>query len=178
MVLLSLNNCQNRWLHIYIKPQDKTLQDLPSSIIEKFHDPLKLGILRVYVLAAQYSKSFALFLKVTFIKEQQGKQSMYFLVSTMHIVTVKQHLSVSEGCKRPVGSAQQGLPLDWLPMNLGDWVRLTSLSLRAIWRRECVNVWDQAAGTFTSSLFSMLYLARHKRGGKLFLLISRALWYF
>lgn len=68
-------------------------------------------------------------------------------------VSVKQHLSVSEGCKRPVGSAQQGLPLDWLPMNLVEWVRLTSLSLTAIWGRECVNVWDQAPGTlFTSVL--------------------------
>lgn len=106
-VLLSLNNCQNRWLHIYIKPQEQN-----SSRFTKFHNlniswsiQIRKYILRVYVLAAQYSKYFALFLKVTFIKEQQGKQNMYFLVSTMHIVSVKQHLSVSEGCRHPVFSS-------------------------------------------------------------------------
>lgn len=94
-----------------------------------FHD---LSVVNTFwgvcVLAMQYSKSFALVLKVTFIKIYSSRVSrVHTLWSALCILCdrVKQHLSVSDGCKRPVGSAQQGLPLDWLPMNL----------FRVIWGR-------------------------------------------
>lgn len=153
-----------------------------SSRFTKFHNfkiSWSIKYSEYILYATQYSKSSLYFWKLLLLKSSRvSRVCIFWSALCILCVSVKQHLSVSEGCKRPVGSAQQGLPLDWLPMNLGDWVRLTSLSLRAIRRRECVNVWDQAPGSFTSSFFSMLYLARHKKGSKLFLRISRALLYF